>query len=86
MGIAEDTGAKILTTGIVTLKATNPDAWAAFRKSIKCIAVAIGALNEVFDDDKVSAEEIGRVMDLAKDYGATRTLQDMLWGVLKHIK
>lgn len=86
MGLTDEIGANIVSTGVIALKTSNPIAWAAFRKSIKCIHVAVGALDEIFDDDKVTAEEINRAMVLAKDYGATRTLQDMLWGVLKHIK
>lgn len=86
MGILDSTASTVISTGIMTLKATNPNAWAAFKKSMKCIAVAVGALNEIFDDDTVTAEEINKVMDMAQDYGAARTLQDMLWGVLKHIK
>ena len=59
---------------------------AAFKKGLKCVAMGVSALDEVTDDDKVSAEEISNVLAMAKDYGAIRTLQDMLWGLLKHVK
>ena len=86
MRIIEDTGSKILTAGIASLKLANPNAWAAFKKSLKCVATGVCALDEITDDDQVSSEEISKVLAMAKDYGAIRTLQDMLWGLLKHVK
>jgi hypothetical protein len=86
MRIIEDTGSKILTAGIASLKLANPNAWAAFKKSLKCVATGVCALDEITDDDKVSSEEISKVLAMAQDYGAIRTLQDILWGLLKHVK
>ena len=85
-GMIEDVGSKLLTAGIVSLKVANPNAWTAFKKGLKCVAMGVCALDEVTDDDKVSSEEISKVLAMAKDYGAIRTLQDMLWGLLKHVK
>ena len=85
-GMIEDAGSKLITAGIVSLKVANPTAWAAFKNGLKCVAMGVSALDEVTDDDKVSAEEISNVLAMAKDYGAIRTLQDMLWGLLKHVK
>jgi len=85
-GMIEDAGSKLITAGIVSLKVANPNAWTAFKKGLKCVAMGVSALDEVTDDDKVSAEEISNVLAMAKDYGAIRTLQDMLWGLLKHVK
>jgi len=85
-GLLDDAGAKLLTNGIVALKIANPVAWTAFKKGLKCVAVGAAALDEVTDDDQVSSQEIQKVMGMAQDYGAVRTLQDVLWGLLKHIK
>jgi hypothetical protein len=85
-GIIDDAGSKLLTAGIVSLKLANPNAWAAFKRSLKCVAMGVCALDEITDDDKVSAEEVSNVLAMARDYGAVRTLQDMLWGLLKHVK
>lgn len=85
-GMIDDAGSKLLTAGIASLKLANPNAWAAFKRSLKCVAMGVCALDEITDDDKVSAEEVSNVLAMAKDYGAVRTLQDMLWGLLKHVK
>jgi len=79
-------GAKLLTSGIVALKTSNPIAWAAFKKGLKCVAVGAAALDEVTDNDAVEPAEIQKVLILAKDYGAIRTLEDLIWGLLKHVK
>jgi hypothetical protein len=80
-----DAGAKLLTGGIVALRTANPAAWAAFKKGLKCVAVGSAALDEITDDDQVKAEEIQKCLTRAEDYGAFRTLEDLLWGLLKHV-
>lgn len=79
-------GAKLLTAGIVALRTANPVAWATFKKGLKCVAVGSAALDEITDDDQVKAEEIQKCLVKAEDYGAIRTLEDLLWGLLKHVK
>lgn len=85
-GILEDVGAQLLSNGIVYLKTANPAGYHAFRVGLKCVAVGSAALDEVLDDDKVAPAEILRVLIMARDYGAIRTLEDLLWGLLKHVK
>ena len=85
-GFFENVGASMLSNGITAMKTANPPAYQAFKVSLKCVAVGTGALNEILDDDKASPEEILKVLQLAQDYGASRTLEDMIWGILKHIQ
>ncbi len=85
-GFFENVGAQMLSNGITAMKTANPAAYQAFKVSLKCAAVGAGALDEVLDDDKVSPEEILKVLQMAQDYGASRTLEDMVWGILKHIQ
>lgn len=85
-GLLDDAGARLLTNGIVALKTANPVAWSAFKKGLKCVAVGAAALDEVTNDDQVSSQEIQKVISKAEDYGAVRTLQDLLWGLMKHVK
>jgi hypothetical protein len=81
----ENVGAGLVSEGIAALKTARPDAWAAFKASLKCVAVGSAALDEVTDDDHVTAEEIRKVFKLVQNFGASRTLEDMVWGLLKHI-
>jgi len=85
-GFLENAGAKLLTSGIVALKSSSPEGWKRFKVGLKCAAVGAAALDEVTDDDQVSPQEIQKVLQMAKDYGAIRTLEDMLFGLLKHIR
>ena len=85
-GFLENAGARVLTSGIVALKNSSPEGWKRFKIGLKCVAVGAAALDEVTDDYQVSPQEIQRVLQLAKDYGAIRTLEDMLFGLLKHIR
>jgi hypothetical protein len=85
-GIIENAGSKLLTAGIVSLKAANPKAWAAFKVTLAAIAKATTELEKITNDDNVTEEEISNVLTMAKDYGAIRTMQDMLWGIFKHVR
>lgn len=85
-GFLENVGAGLASMGIVELKTANPVAWQTFKKALKCVAVGSAALDEVTDDDKVTPEEIRKVLKMTNDYGASRTLEDMVWGILKHIQ
>lgn len=85
-GFLENAGSKLLSSGIVALKKTSPDGWKMFKTGLKCVKVGASALDEVTDDDNVSPGEIQKVLQMAQDYGATRTLEDLLWGLLKHVK
>lgn len=85
-GFFENAGGKLLTSGIVALKNTSPEGWKMFKVGLKCVAMGSAALDEVTDDDQVSPGEIQKVLQMAQDYGATRTLEDMLFGLLKHVR
>ena len=83
-GFFSNLGAQMLSNGIIAIKTANPAAYQDFKACLVSVAVGAGALNEVLDDDKVSPAEILKVLQLVQDYGASRTLEDMIWGILKH--
>ncbi|RPH75834.1 hypothetical protein EHM76_00745 [bacterium] len=85
-GFLENAGSKLLSSGIVSLKKTSPEGWKVFKTGLKCVKVGAAALDEVTDDDRVSPGEIQKILQTAQDYGATRTLEDMLFGLLKHVR
>jgi hypothetical protein len=86
MGIIEDAGARIITTGIVGLKATNPAAWGAFKIGLDAVADGAAKLSAAVKDDEVTAQEIDDVLQGAANYGSARVLQDILWAMVKHVK
>jgi hypothetical protein len=86
MGIIEDAGARIITTGIVGLKTANPAAWGAFKIALRAVADGSAKLVNVTENDDVSAQEIEDVLQEAVNYGAARVLQDILWSLVKHVK
>jgi hypothetical protein len=86
MGIIEDAGARIITTGIVGLKVANPEAWSTFKVALQAVAEGSTKLVRVTDNDDVSAQEIEDVLQSAASYGSARVLQDILWSLVKHVK
>ena len=86
MGPIENAGALLVNNGIIVLKKTNPAAWGAFKVGLHAVAVGSTELDNVTDDDNVTAKEITACLEKATNYGAARTLLDMIWGLLKHVK
>jgi len=82
----DDIASETVSKGIMALRATNPAGWAAFKASLKAVAVGAGSLSQAMEDDKLSADEIQGAIGMVQDYGAARTLQDAIWGIMKHIK
>lgn len=85
-GFFEDAGARLLSNGIIALKNSKPAGWANFKLGLKAVAKTATTLDEVTDDDMVTGEEVLKALQSARDYGAFRTLEDMLFGLLKHVR
>lgn len=79
----DNLGAQLLANGIIAMKAKDTEAYQAFKGSLATVTVGANALVEVLDSEEPDSEEILKVLQIAKDCGASRILEGVLWAILR---
>lgn len=82
-GFFDNLGPQLLSLGIVAMKSKDPEAFRKFQGGLATITVGANALVEVLDEENPNSEDILKILQIAKDHGASRILDGILWAVLR---